>query len=137
MEIDLKKLEELREVRNRQEELKKIENELVRPVITNLSLIGDLYEQFQQLTADMNRWNKYSKRRMFLFIVVWLYSPASFVSERLASGVREEITKVLNLKSRTIVSNEMHNLLFVYQTYKQFRKDTNYVFQQLVTWLDS
>lgn len=137
MEIDLKKLEELREVRNRQEELKKIENELVRPVITNLSLIGDLYEQFQQLTADMTRWNKYSKRRMFLFIVVWLYSPASFVSERLASGVREEITKVLNLKSRTIVSNEMHNLLFVYQTYKQFRKDTNYVFQQLVTWLAS
>ena len=132
MEINLKKLEELRDVRSRQEELKRIEADLARPVMTDVSEIGGIYERFQRLTDGMDQWNRYSKRRMFIFIVVWLYSPASIVSERLVPGVRSELTKVLQLKSRTIVSNEMHNLLFVYSTYSQFRADTNRVFRQLM-----
>lgn len=124
MKIDIKRLDELRDVRKRREELNRLEQELARPSVTDFSQIGTMYECFSAL-PKRKRENRYVVRKQFIFIAVWAFCPRVLIGGRPPKRFRAELARVMALKSPQIISEELKDLLFYYTTYPQFRADTD------------
>lgn len=127
MEIDIRKLNELKDVRRRREELARLEQELVRPSVTDFGQLEEMYRHFRDVLIVRRRGkaNRYVVRKQFIFIAVWAYCPTALIGARPPKRFRAELAKVMGLKSPQIISEELKDLLFYYTTYTQFRTETD------------
>ena len=125
---------ELKSIRE-QKSISERENELSTPMLDDLSLIPELYSWFRELLAGMAcppNPESVTQRKKFLFIVLFLFAPSVLAGGRLPNGIRAEIAGVFPDVSPCVISNNIADVSFIYQQYKDFRQDIEYLYNQIV-----
>lgn len=98
-------------------------NQETKPILEDISQIGDLYKWFlgQDRLVDEQSVNS----RLFTLIITALYYPAYFSNKRLKkNGLRGELSRVLNLDPRAI-SAHLSSAYYWYKTYPKFKAKTD------------
>lgn len=117
---------EIKSIREQMARLSEREAELTAPALTDLDRIRTLYEWFKELQSERNcapREGGVHQRKMFIFIVIFLYSPSTLAGGRMLKGLREELAIVLDMHNRETISNNCSSVVFMYNQYKYFRRD--------------
>lgn len=135
MSIDFSKIEELKSVRERKSLLSKKENELSRPIL-DVKYMKTIYDIFSELTKGTHE-NRVIKRKKFIFIAMYLFSPASLANGKTQKGVRESICKVLEMRSRSAISGNLSDVVLQYKVYPEFKSDIDSIFSEIVEELKS
>lgn len=127
---------ELKAIREQKSRLSERENELSAPVLSDLELIPVIYEWFKDVLSEMAfppQAECVTQRKKFLFIVLFLFSPSVLAGGRMPNGVRKNLEEVFpNVKPCTI-SNNLADVVFLYQQYKDFRQDIEYIYTEIVS----
>ena len=126
---------ELKSIREQKSRLSERENELSSPILTDFSLIPELYTWFKELLAGMAcppNPESVTQRKKFLFIVLFLFAPSVLAGGRLPNGIRAEIAGVFPDVSPCVISNNIADVSFIYQQYKDFRQDIEYLYTEIV-----
>lgn len=107
---------EIKSIREQKLHLLAREKELSKPVLTNLDMIPTLYMWFSEIISNRDcpgRVESVTQRKKFLFIVLFLYSPATLAEGKMLSGLREELVRLLNV-SPSVISNNCRDIVFLY-----------------------
>ena len=126
---------ELKSIREQKSRLSEREQELASPILTDLSLIPEIYDWFKDLLAGMDcppNPESVTQRKPCLFIVPFLFAPSVLAGGRLPNGIRAEISSVFPDVSPCVISNNIADVSFIYQKYKDFRQDIEYLYNQIV-----
>lgn len=126
---------ELKSIREQKSRLSEREQELSLPVLTDLSLIPEIYGWFKEILSGMDcslHPESVTQRKKFLFIVLFLFAPSVLAGGRLPNGIRAEISGVFPDVSPCVISNNIADVSFIYQKYKDFRQDIEYLYNQIV-----
>lgn len=126
---------ELKAIREQKSRLSEREQELSLPILTDLSLIQELYQWFREILSEIDcPPNPYSvtQRKKFLFIVLFLFAPSVLAGGRLPNGIRAEISGVFPDVSPCVISNNIADVSFIYQQYKDFRQDIEFIYNQVL-----
>lgn len=135
MDLDFNKIVRLQKLRREKENLHKEEHSLTTPMLTDRSLIGEIYKQFlHQLSQRDCSPHPASviQRKKFIFIILYLYSPSSLAGGKLLNGLREELSRVLGIPSQSTISDNCADVVFLYQTYSEFSKDVESLYASLI-----
>lgn len=109
------------------EDLRKKEEELF--ALTDNSLIVYMKCWFEELNgSDINN---AKSRQMFIFIILMFYSPSSLLGRRMPHGLRKYLARILNVKSDHLISQDANNLLFTYNTYKNFKEEIDRIYDEI------
>lgn len=126
---------ELKSIREQKSRLSEREQELASPILTDLSLIPEIYDWFKELLAGMDcppNPESVTQRKKFLFIVLFLFAPSVLAGGRLPNGIRAEISGVFPDVSPCVISNNIADVSFIYQQYKDFRQDIEFIYNQVL-----
>lgn len=126
---------ELKSIREQKSRLSEREQELLLPILTDLSLIPEIYGWFKEILSGMDcppNLDSVTQRKKFLFIVLFLFAPSVLAGGRLPNGVRAEISGVFQDVSPCVISNNIADVSFIYQQYKDFRQDIEYLYNLIV-----
>lgn len=135
MELDFNKIIRLKKIRIEKSELSEEENALTAPVLNDKSLIGEAYKIFAELLNDRGcppNIDSVTQRKKFIFIILYLFSPSSLAGGKMASGLREEMSKVLGIQSKSTISDNCSDVVFLYQNYGDFSGDIEYLYTEIV-----
>lgn len=125
---------EIKSIREQKSRLSEREKELTEPMLTDLNMIGQLYEWFKEILVSRNcpgRVDSVTQRKKFIFIVLYLYSPSTLAGGKIAVGLRDYLAITLGLKAPTGISNLCTNIMFLYDNYKNYRKDIEWIFTEI------
>ena len=131
---------ELKSIREQKSRLSEREQELSSPVLCDTSLIPQIYFWFKEILSDTGcppNIESVTQRKKFLFIVLFLFAPSVLAGGRLPNGIRAEISGVFPDVSPCVISNNIADVSFIYQQYKDFRQDIEYLYCQIVERLKS
>ena len=126
---------ELKSIREQKSRLSEREHELSLPVLTDLSLVPEIYNWFKEILSGMAcppNPESVIQRKKFLFIVLFLFAPSVLAGGRLPNGIRAEISGVFPDVSPCVLSNNIADVSFIYQQYKDFRQDIEYLYGQIL-----
>lgn len=126
---------ELKAIREQKSRLSEREQELSSPVLTDLSLIPEIYGWFKEILAGMDcppNPESVTQRKKFLFIVLFLFSPSTLAGGKMAPGLRDWISDALGVCSKSTISDNCSDVVFLYQNYSGFRKDIEYLYRQIL-----
>ena len=126
---------ELKSIREQKSRLSERETELSSPILTDLKLIPEIYAWFKEIISTANihiNSDNVSQRKKFLFIVLFLFAPSVLAGGRLPNGIRAEISGVFPDVSPCVISNNIADVSFIYQQYKDFRQDIEYLYNQII-----
>jgi len=131
--------ETVRNIRKAREELRAAigrEADLCVPLLTDYTLLPDIYKMFCELSGATEI-KSVDDRKMFIFIVQYLYAPRNLFGCKMPKDLRKEIASVLGMNAMSTVSDNGRNNLFNYQVYTQFRTKVNVIFEEVVSRLRS
>lgn len=123
---------ELKSIREQKFRLSERENELAQPLLTDLDMIPRIYEWFKDILSARDcppRLESVTQRKKFLFIILFLYSPSTLAGGRLQNGVRAALRDVFPEIAPCVISNNIADITFIYQQYKDFRKDVEEIYE--------
>lgn len=126
---------ELKAIREQKSRLSEREQELSLPILTDLSLIQELYQWFKEILSRMDcppNPDSVTQRKKFLFIILFLFAPSVLAGGRLPNGIRAEIAHVFPDVSPCVISNNIADVSFIYQQYKDFRQDIEFIYNQVL-----
>lgn len=126
---------ELKSIREQKSRLSEREQELSLPILTDLSLIPEIYGWFKEVFSEVDcppNPESVTQRKKFLFIVLFLFAPSVLAGGRLPNGIRAEIAGVFPDVSPCVISNNIADVSFIYQQYKDFRQDIEYLYNQIL-----
>lgn len=119
------------------------------PILRDMSLIPTIYEWFCELTSEnggvTNR-QMYGlssevikgealaveRRKQFIFIVLFLYSPKRLFPDKMPSGLRRAISESLGIKCSSVISDNANDVLSRYDIYKVWAKDVESVLEKIL-----
>lgn len=125
---------ELKAIREQKSRLSEREQELSSPILDDYSLIPEIYAWFKGIISETDQSSNLDgvmQRKKFLFIVLFLYAPSSLAGGRLPNGIRAEISHVFPNVSPCVISNNIADVSFIYQQYKNFRQDIEYIYWRI------
>lgn len=126
---------ELKSIREQKSRLSERENELASPELKDLSLIPVIYEWFKEILSERDyspRPDSVIQRKKFLFIVLFLFTPSTLAGGRLPNGVRSVLVEVLQDVAPCVISNNISDVMFIYQQYRDFRQDIEYIYAKII-----
>lgn len=129
-------ISELKTIREQKSRLSEREAELTQPMLTNLGMVEELYEWFKEILASRNcppNIESVTQRKKFIFIVLYLYCPSALAGGKMAKGLREKLSEILGVKAPSTISNNITNVVFIYNQYKNFRRDVEWVYSEIVS----
>lgn len=135
MAKEFSSIAELKVIREQKSRLSERENELSTPTLTDLSLIPKIYEWFCDIVAERDcppNPGSVTQRKKFLFIILFLFAPSVLAGGRLPNGIRTELAKVFPHVSPSSISHNIDNVLFLYQNYKDFRQNIDYIYNNIM-----
>jgi len=138
MPMEFSAINELAQLRKEKDDIMVRESELSAPLLTDFELIPKLYEYYKEIQSNrLNSAEPGSRRynRVFIFIIIYLYSPAALAGGKVTRGVRDVIAGVLGFKSPTAISNISADMMLQFNNYKDFRKEVEVVFRRISEWL--
>lgn len=118
----------IRLAKTAREDMKQLErniNDALEPTLKDLGLMEDAYNLFLSFLQCSKMVMNTNNRKKFLFIAVYLFCPSVLIGHTMPRGFRDRVKDVINVKSATAVSNDVANLLFLYNHYKDFREDVD------------
>ncbi len=135
MELNFNKIIRLKKIRIEKSELSEEENALMAPILTDKSLILEIYHIFMELLNERGcppNIDSVTQRKKFIFIVLYLFSPSSLAGGKTVYGIRGEIARVLGIRSECTISNNCEDVVFLYQNYGDFSGDIEYLYTEIV-----
>ena len=123
--MDLSRLCVAKDAMNEMEQLEKEKNAALEPTIKDVGLVGEVYGRFLDFIQWSGRAMDANNRKKFLFVAVYLFCPSVLIGHTMPRGFRDRIRELINAKSATTVSNDVANLLFLYNHYRDFREDVD------------
>lgn len=126
---------ELKAIREQKSRLSEREQELSAPMLTDFALIPEIYSWFKEILSQLDcppNFESVTQRKKFLFIVLFLFAPSVLAGGRLPNGIRAEIAVVFPDVSPCVISNNIADVSFIYQQYKDFRQDIEYLYSQII-----
>jgi len=135
----LSRIKEMKKVRREMEEFREREMKLFRPLLKDMKHIPVIYDWFhaaQQLRNCPPREDCVKLKKEFVFIVLYLYCPATLVGGKALPGIREKMAEILGYNAASAVSNITADVAFLYQHYRDFRQEIDlayaYILAQLI-----
>lgn len=128
------KLRRIKELLRMREELAAFEREHTRPLLTNMSMIHNIYDVYK---GTLKRISPAAdpgdtiNRKKFLFVVLYLYSPETLCGSIIKHRLREHFSSVLHC-APTSVSRDCSDARVYYDNYPDFRKDVNEILRDVV-----
>jgi hypothetical protein len=135
MTKDFSSIMELKAIKEQQAKLSELENRLATPALHDFTQIAQLYECFKDILAERDfppNIESVIQRKKFLFIVLFLFAPRVLAGGRLPNGIRAELARVFPNVAPCVISNNIADVLFIYQQYKDFRQDIEYLYAEIV-----
>ena len=128
------KIAEIKSIREQKSRLSEREKELTEPTLTDLEMIGTLYNWFQDIISQKEKFRvgNVTQRKKFIFIILFLYSPSTLAGGKMKNGLRDKLAEVLGVNAQTTISNNRNNLVFSYQLYKYFRQDADWIYGEIM-----
>lgn len=126
---------ELKAIREQKSRLSEREQELSSPILDDYSLIPEIYVWFKEILAKRtcpSNPESVIQRKKFLFIVLFLFAPSVLAGGRLPNGIRAEISGVFPDVSPCVISNNIADVSFIYQQYKDFRQEIEFLYNQIL-----
>lgn len=126
---------ELKAIREQKSRLSEREQELSASMLTDFALIPEIYSWFKEILSQSDcppNFESVTQRKKFLFIVLFLFAPSVLAGGRLPNGIRAEIAGVFPDVSPCVISNNIADVSFIYQQYKDFRQDIEFIYNQLL-----
>lgn len=126
---------ELKAIREQKSRLLEREQELSAPMLTDFALIPEIYSWFKEILSQSDcppNFESVTQRKKFLFIVLFLFAPSVLAGGRLPNGIRAEIAGVFPDVSPCVISNNIADVSFIYQQYKDFRQDIEFIYNQVL-----
>lgn len=126
---------ELKAIREQKSRLSERERELSSALLQDTSLIPEIYSWFNDIVAETDHSpnpDGVMQRKKFLFIVLFLYAPSSLAGGRLPNGIRAELAKLFPDVSPCVISNNIADVSFIYQQYRNFRKNIEHIFSDIL-----
>ena len=113
-------LSKLRIAKDFEEDIKQTERkvqEALEPSFKDVNLLGEVYNRFLSFVEKGKRVMDTNNRKKFLFIAVYLFCPSVLIGHTMPRGFRDRIKELIGAKSASTVSNDVANLLFIYNHY--------------------
>ena len=132
---DFSTILELKAIREQKSRLSERESELSTPLLEDLGLIPELYKWFAEILSGMDfppSLESVTQRKKFLFIILFLYCPSVLAGDRMPNGVRKALEDVFSNISPSRISHNIEDVTFSYQIYKDFRKDVDYLYAEVI-----
>lgn len=132
---DFSTISELKTIREQKSRLSERESELSSPLLSDLDLIPELYKWFAEILLSMDFpacLESVTQRKKFLFIILFLYSPSTLAGGKMLYGLRDKLCEVTNIASKSTISDNCADVVFMYQNYKNFRKDIDYLYTEIL-----
>ena len=112
--------------------LEREERELTTPIISDYSMLGEIYGIFtEELLKTDIKIDSIDARRIFIFIIMRLCYPSVFANRKLKRGIRDKIAQTLGVEA-SIVSHDFRNLTFHYKRYKAFRVNVDAIYDSMM-----
>lgn len=135
MELDFNKIIRLKKIRIEKSELSEEENSLITPLLTDKCLIRIVYDVFVEILGERGCppcIDSVTQRKKFIFIILYLFSPSSLAGGKMTAGLREEMSRVLGIQSKSTISDNCADVVFLYQNYGDFSWDIEYLYTEIV-----
>lgn len=119
--------------------LMKEKESLASPKLRDYKLIPELYDFFLGVVDEIcpeARETTTLIRRMFLFVVLFLYSPRTLFGTKMRKGLRPALSHLFACDS-TLLSYYARDLVFHYEVYSDFRKNINNLIDRALAFLES
>lgn len=132
---DFSTISELKTIREQKSRLSERESELSSPILSDLELISELYKWFADILSNMDLppcLESVTQRKKFLFIILFLYSPSTLAGGKMLCGLRDKLCEVTNITSKSTISDNCADVVFMYQNYNNFRKDIDYLYTEIL-----
>lgn len=128
-------ISELKSIREQKSRLSERENELSVPMLTDLSVITEIYDLFCEIQGNRDcsgRNESAHIRKKFIFIILFLYAPSVLAGGRMPIGLRNAIADAVKISDITFISHNVETVVFMYQNYKDFRQDISYLYTEIL-----
>lgn len=125
------KIQEIESLRHQLTRLIRQETEASAPILADLSLLPRLYYWFGEALQERGCSpciESVSQRKKFLYIILYLYSPASLAGGKMTLGLRDKLAELFQLRSRTTISDNCGDVVFLYCRYKDFHEEVDDIF---------
>lgn len=126
------KLSKIQELREQEQKLLAEKQKEEDPLLSDTSLLPQLYEWFSESTENLPDKDKVTRRREFLFIALFLYSPKTLVCGHLPKGLRDILTSIFAPIKKSSISNDVKYLLFNFKQYKGFRESVGNSYKYII-----
>lgn len=139
MELNFERIIRLKKIRIEKSELSEEENILTTPVLTDKGLISEIYKIFVDLLNERGcppNVDSVTQRKKFIFIILYLYSPSTLAGGKMARGLRENMSLVLGIQSKSTISDNCADVVFLYQNYGDFSEDIEYLYTEIINRLE-
>ncbi len=118
-------MEKMSGIRKEEERLKREWLSLSTPILYDYGLLPELYRRFldaRPRVCPSVKAGSTLERRIFLFIILFLYSPRTLFGSKMKKGLRPRLAHLYGCDS-TLLSYYCRNLAFHYRVYSDFRED--------------
>lgn len=135
METDFSFISELQNIREQKHRLSEREAELTMPLLTDLTLIPEIYRWFSEILSEMPLppyLQSVTQRKKFIFIILSLYSPSTLAGGKMLIGLRDKISEATGVYSKSVISDNCADIAFEYKNYKPFRADIDHIYTEII-----
>lgn len=125
------KILSIQEIKQKKEAVLQSEKQICSPVLTDYSLIPLIYQWFRDFMDSRDcppAPDSVSQRKKFIFVILYLYAPASILGYKMPNGLRAQIAQTLGVRKHCSVSMYCEDLIFLSRHYKDFRNDIQDVY---------
>lgn len=125
---------EIRDIRRQKSSLTERENELMKPILTDMELVPAIFRWFCEINGNNGvpeRRKGAEFRQKFIFIILFLYSPSALAGGKMKRGLRNKITEVIG-GTGTLISHSYSDLMFRYQMYKHYREEIDSIYNAII-----
>lgn len=112
-------------------------DEMAEPRLKDWNLLPKLYEIFLDTFPDHKGIRSVNYRLIFIFVVMYLYAPASLAGNWIPRGFRQRIAKLFNLNCSTPISDNVAVLDVYYKSYVVFRKNVDKLYSRFMEYLNT
>lgn len=98
-------------------------------------LIPVVHEMFKDILSEIDPLpdvESITQRKKFLFIILFLFAPSVLAGGRMPNGVRKVLEEVFPNVRPCTISNNIADVSFLYQQYKNFREDIDYLYTEII-----
>ena len=131
----------IRDVRAKRDKITSLQSELnisLQPVLTNVTLMGTLYEWYKEVYPHEHTGSRETNTRFnlcFIFIVLLLYSPQVLIGSKIKFGIRDELASILQYSPCTI-SGYLQKVEFFYERYKDYKETIDFCYDIILSKLE-